>query len=136
MITINKLVRFSLISAVFLFLSGLAAAQESARIALEQDADYFGFDLSTERNLSLDQCKARCLGNHACRAFTYNTSARFCFLKTDFGELRPFKGAVAGRVTGRGAPEDLGVPPRLGFVPEATRTLANQFRERIKANTS
>ncbi|MEM7428839.1 MAG: alpha-2-macroglobulin family protein [Pseudomonadota bacterium] len=125
-----------MISAVFLFLSGLAAAQESARIALEQDADYFGFDLSTERNLSLDQCKARCLGNPACRAFTYNTSARFCFLKTDFGELRPFKGAVAGRVTGRGAAEDLGVPPRLGFVPEATRTLANQFRERIKANTS
>lgn len=136
LIRITKLVRFSLISVVFLSLLGAAQAQSPGRIVLEQDADYFGFDLSTERNLSLDQCKARCLGNPACRAFTYNVSARFCFLKTDFGELRPFAGAVAGRVVGRGEAEDLGVPPRLAFVADRFRKLAERLRNSINGNAS
>ena len=68
---------------------GTAAQAQERQIIESGRGDYFGFDLSTEKNLSLDQCKARCLGNPACRAFTYNTSARFCFLKTDFGAAVP-----------------------------------------------
>ncbi len=49
-----------------------------------------------------------------CRAFTYNTKARWCFLKTDFGTLTATPGATAGRARAdrRADPEPRGDPPR------------------------
>ena len=52
------------------------AAGEARSIVTTQDRDYFGFDLRTEQNFSLDQCKTTCLGDPSCRAFTYNTKAK------------------------------------------------------------
>ncbi len=114
-----------------------AAAQEGGRqIILTENGDYYGFDLLTEKDVSADQCKASCLENPACRAFTYNISARFCFLKSDFGELKTFTGAIAGRVAVVGNEADLGAPPRLEFVPENLHTSAHKFRKTIAGNTT
>ncbi len=109
----------------FAFLPGIgadieanAASRQNARIITQQDSDYYGFDFLTEKDVTLEQCKASCLGNPACKAFTYNTSARFCFLKSDFGQLNPFPGAIAGRVVNVVAEPDIGAPPKLTFIPE------------------
>ena len=64
---------------------GVVSAQESQRrIETTEDADYFGFDLRTVQNIGLEDCKAICIGDNRCKAFTYNVKARWCFLKSDY----------------------------------------------------
>ena len=90
-----------ILPVVLLLLSvfhGLAQAAETKRIVTTDNVDYFGFDLRSEQNVTLDQCKTDCLGDNACRAFTYNTKAKWCFLKSDYNTLKPFAGAVGGKV--------------------------------------
>ncbi len=80
--------------------------------------DYFGFDLRSEQNVTLDQCKSACLGDSQCRAFTYNTKAKWCFLKSDFNRANPFPGAVGGKIvavcrrTGHRRPASADLPAR------------------------
>ncbi|MCB1498453.1 MAG: alpha-2-macroglobulin family protein [Bauldia sp.] len=78
--------------------SGLGAAAAETRVIVTPDADYPGFDYQTVKNVDLDACKAACVSGDQCRAFTYNTKARWCFLKTDFGTLTAAVGATAGRL--------------------------------------
>jgi uncharacterized protein YfaS (alpha-2-macroglobulin family) len=107
---------------------GSAAAQDRRSIVLSQDSDYFGFDLRTERNVTLKQCTQACLDDGACRAFTYNTSAQWCFLKSDFSALNPFPGAVAGRVAYSSGEPDIGAPSSLTFLPENVGDEAIRYR--------
>ncbi len=125
-----------LTSMLLAFFAGTIAhvAAEEPTIATRDNSDYFGFDFLTEKDISLDQCKQSCLGNSGCAAFTYNTSARFCFLKSDFGRLNPFEGAIAGRVIRSGASNDMGAPPQLKFVPQYMRDEARKFKAGL-ANT-
>jgi alpha-2-macroglobulin len=91
------------------------AADAKRQIAVTENGDYFGFDLRSEKDISLDQCKAICIDDSKCRAFTYNSKAKWCFLKTDFGQLQTFAGSIAGKVVeGTGEP-DLGAPAALTF---------------------
>jgi uncharacterized protein YfaS (alpha-2-macroglobulin family) len=108
---------FSFVVLFLLAAIGWAHAQQGRQIATTENADYFGFDLRTEQNVSLDQCKAVCLGDPACRAFTYNTRAQWCFLKSDFSSLNRFAGAVAGKVVPVTGEPDIGAPGELAFVP-------------------
>ena len=95
-----------------------ANAAETRRIETTPDSDYFGFDLRTEKNVSLDQCKSICLGDNSCLAFTYNPKVKWCFLKADFNKLNQSVGSIAGKVVteakaARG--EDLGAAPAISF---------------------
>ena len=93
----SKRVFFSLSVFLFCAFSSLSIAADR-RIETTPDADYFGFDLRTVQSVSQDQCEAACIGDKACKAFTYNTKAQWCFLKSDFNQLMSFPGAVAGKV--------------------------------------
>ncbi|MBO3758258.1 alpha-2-macroglobulin family protein [Ciceribacter sp. L1K22] len=108
------------------------ASETTRTVVTTTDADYFGFDLRTERNVSLEQCEQTCVEDDICRAFTYNPKARWCFLKSDFETPNAFPGAIAGRVVEGGDDVDLGAPPALAFVSEAIR---QQARDQ-KANLS
>ncbi len=109
----------------------VVAAEPERRIEITNDADYFGFDLRTEQNVSLDQCKSACIADRSCRAFTYNPKVKWCFLKSDFKQLNTFPGAIAGKVAETAAGEaDIGAPPRLDFVSD---DLLQQARD-VKAN--
>lgn len=70
--------------SVLIALSIPASAQQSRRIETTQNGDYFGFDLRSERDVTLEQCQTICLSEAGCKAFTYNPKARWCFLKSDF----------------------------------------------------
>ncbi len=99
-------------------LAGGAAAQMDTRsIERSQNSDYFGFDLRTVQSVTLNQCEAACLGDSQCRAFTYNTRVKWCFLKSDYNKLNTFAGAVAGKVVTRSSDPDIGAPDALAFVP-------------------
>ncbi|MCR4267877.1 alpha-2-macroglobulin family protein [Nitratireductor sp. ZSWI3] len=121
--------------SVFLFatfgLIASAMAQDTRRVVTSENGDYFGFDLRTEQNVSLDQCKAVCLGDSQCRAFTYNTRAKWCFLKSDFNQLNPFDGAVAGKVVTADAAPDIGAAPALRFVPDHVINEAEGYRAEV-----
>lgn len=97
--------------------SGVNAA-ETRRIETTQDADYFGFDLRTEKNVSLEQCKSVCLGDNSCLAFTYNPKVKWCFLKADFNKLNESVGSIAGKVVTEAKAakgKDLGAAPAISF---------------------
>ncbi|MBH0239710.1 alpha-2-macroglobulin family protein [Methylobrevis albus] len=91
---------FGRLLAAVVLCAGLTAAAGAAerRVITTEGADYFGQDLGTLKEVDLSACEAACIADTACRAFTYNTSARWCFLKSSFGDLRAFAGAVSGRI--------------------------------------
>ena len=62
------------------------------------DSDYPNFDYNTLKGVTLDGCKAACLADQKCRAFTFNQKAGWCFMKSDFGALAGVPGSTAGRV--------------------------------------
>lgn len=109
-------------------------AQETTRaVEVTRDSDYFGFDLRTEQNVTLNQCEAICLADEGCRAFTYNTKAKWCFLKSDFNALNAFPGAVAGKIVERSGDPDIGAPPALSFLPAHVADEAIAYRNQILA---
>ncbi len=85
------------------FLLSPTAFSQERRLVVTEGADYFGSDYDVRKDVDLDQCKAACQGDKQCQAFTYNSSARWCFLKNGVGELRAVAGAVSGRIVAASA---------------------------------
>ncbi len=77
-------------------------AQESVvpakRIAIMRNMDFPGSDLQPVFETTFQTCKTICLADDDCRAFTFNTSARACFPKSEISERQPFEGAVSATV--------------------------------------
>ena len=111
----------------------LASAQETGRrIVTSENGDYYGFDISTATDVTLDQCENICLANRNCRAFTFNSKVNWCFLKSDFGRLQASDGSIAGRVIETGAEPDLGAAPDLDFASRY-KTMATNYRSNLMA---
>ncbi len=118
---IDKAVRRSRVAIVLscLLVAGSTALWNGSSIAAErtlvitEDADYFGRDYEILKDVELDACKKSCLGNKLCTAFTYNGSAKWCFLKSEFGDLRGFVGAVSGRIVEEDLPKPSVVKERI-----------------------
>ncbi|KAB1088584.1 hypothetical protein F4V91_20495 [Neorhizobium galegae] len=106
----------ALIVFAFALVSPLTAADR--RIESTPNSDYLGFDLRTVKNVSQPQCEAACIGDNACKAFTYNEKAKWCFLKSDYSQLNPFPGATAGKIVVTAVEPDIGAPPKLSFLSE------------------
>ena len=105
-----------------------AHAEETRTVVTTENRDYFGFDLRTVQNVTLDQCKTDCIDDLSCRAFTYNPKVKWCFLKSDFNQLNPFSGAVAGKIVMADNAADIGAPPALPFISEYMMGDARSFR--------
>ncbi len=114
-----------------LFILPVQAEPAERKIVTSQDLDYFGFDLKTQADVSLDQCSALCLEEDQCRAFTYTSKQRWCFLKSDHGVAKPFVGAVAGRVVEVSTQPDIAPPAALAFLPDYVKAEARQTRGEI-----
>jgi uncharacterized protein YfaS (alpha-2-macroglobulin family) len=129
----TRAVQFIFLIFLASILSLASAAAQQQRIVLTEDSDYFGFDLRTERDLTLKQCTQACLDDAECRAFTYNTRAQWCFLKSDYSVLNAFPGAVAGKVVSSIGEPDIGAPPELAFLPEHVGDEAIRYRSDLMA---
>ena len=68
----------------------------SKGLFIHQDTDFSGGDYRTLKRTSLKNCKAACVAESRCKAFTYNNRARWCFLKDQVSQRSAFKGAVSG----------------------------------------
>jgi uncharacterized protein YfaS (alpha-2-macroglobulin family) len=105
------------------------------RLVVVDGADFFGEDYETLKEVELEDCKAACLADERCRAFTYNTKAGWCFLKGSYGEQRPFAAAVSGYVADAQAAEDLAArrQAELAFLPGTYADEARTLSARIAA---
>ncbi|NKM69799.1 alpha-2-macroglobulin family protein [Rhizobium laguerreae] len=122
-------IAFSMIAVSF----PAAAADTKRDIQTIKDADFFGFDLRTEQNVSLDQCKTSCIGDKSCKAFTYNPKVKWCFLKSDFKTMNAFPGAIAGKIveTAGQQEQDIGAAPRLTFLSNDLIQQAHDFKDNL-----
>lgn len=131
--------RFALTLIASLSMMQPVMATETRQIQITENSDYFGFDLRTEKNLSLDQCKSACLEDNACRAFTYNVKAQWCFLKSDYNQLNAVTGAIAGKVVHPDSEPDIGAPPVLTYlgdnIIEEARRLKNELEQADHGDT-
>ncbi len=105
-------------------------------IVLTPGMDYFGADYETLKDVDLQTCQRACLDDARCRAFTFNSRARWCFLKETSADGRPFPDAVSGRVQiGREAlsPPDLATTRSadLRFLARAELDAARKLAARI-----
>lgn len=107
------------------------AAETTRAIVTTENADYFGFDLRTVQNVTLDQCKTQCIDDMSCRAFTYNPKVKWCFLKSDFNQLNGFPGTVAGKIALTDGAADIGAAPALGYVPDSMQQEARALRSSL-----
>jgi CHAT domain-containing protein/peptidoglycan hydrolase-like protein with peptidoglycan-binding domain len=84
-------------------LSKLLAPVPRSQFQLFDNLDLPGYDYRDGmsdpalRGIGLDVCQASCAADLQCKAFTYNTSARVCFLKREAGGEATFSGAISGR---------------------------------------
>ncbi|MCT8972075.1 alpha-2-macroglobulin family protein [Microbaculum marinisediminis] len=109
------------------------AQQTERRIVAVEDADYYGHDYATLKNVTLEACEAACIRDTACQAFTYNTSAQWCFLKSGVGALNTFAGAVAGKVVQVAVQTEAMPAPDLSFVQDWLIEDAGRFATRLAA---
>jgi uncharacterized protein YfaS (alpha-2-macroglobulin family) len=123
---------FLLFSALLLSIATAQAAEEVRKVVTVKDADYFGFDLRTEQDVSLDKCQEICIADQGCKAFTYNVKAQWCFLKSDFNKMNPFPGAVAGKVVTEVNEPDIGAAPALDFLNEWQVSEAERYRDKLE----
>ncbi len=99
-------------------------------LVITEGGDYYGRDFDILKDVDLDACKAACLGDKRCVAFTFNTKAGWCFLKSDFSELNNVAGAIAGRVVEREAADPDREKERraeLSFLPPRFLSAADSF---------
>ncbi len=61
-----------------------------------ENQDVAGTELSREKGIGQDACAAKCEGNDACEAFTYDKWNKWCFLKSSVDGLRMEPKAVSG----------------------------------------
>ena len=64
--------------------------------------DLFGGDYLFQEDVSVDECRAACVGDAACQAFTYNADVSWCFLKHGKWTQKPHASAYSAVV--RNAP--------------------------------
>ncbi len=128
---------FVFLFAFALYFAGTPAMAAGKRVIVTPNADYSGFDMQTVKDVDQAGCQTACLADNACRAFTFNTKAKWCFLKSDFGALSATPDAVAGRIV-----EAIDLTPSIerqrlaeldflptGFIDEA-RTLIGALKDR------
>ncbi|UPA26172.1 alpha-2-macroglobulin family protein [Shinella oryzae] len=108
-----------------------AHAAETRTVVTTENSDYFGFDLRTVQDVTLDQCKTACVDDLSCRAFTYNPKVKWCFMKSDFNQLNHFQGAIAGKIVKADDAADIGAPPALAFISEYMAADARAFRDNL-----
>src|SRR6218665_3829964 len=87
-----------LCAAIILVLGLTAATAAPRNMTPLPGTDLPGFDYDIRKGVTADQCEAACLDDRICRAYTFNTKAKWCFLKSAAGTETPTKGAESGRI--------------------------------------
>lgn len=134
-----KLALALLAAGGMLFEASPVFAQDTQKvIQTVPNADYFGFDYRTVKDVPLEQCSSECLADNQCKAFTYNQSVGWCFLKNGYGTLQSAEGAVAGRLVVKTvrAPDSFNDIAELTFISKGVVRNAEALRSALAAQAA
>ncbi|KUF10524.1 alpha-2-macroglobulin family protein [Pseudoponticoccus marisrubri] len=102
--------RFVLALVAGLVAATSAPAQDPAqdvvpdrRLVVTRDVDFYGADLQTLFDTTLEACQRVCLNDPACRAFTFNKRSAACFPKSSVSDRQAYEGAISAIVVEAGA---------------------------------
>jgi uncharacterized protein YfaS (alpha-2-macroglobulin family) len=87
---------WGLFAAFVLTLAMSASYAADRSVSLMPDTDLPGFDYSIVKDTTSRACARACEDDNLCKAFTYNSQARWCFLKGEAGTPTEFTGATSG----------------------------------------
>lgn len=92
-----------LIAAIALIVAAHSAlAQQSVipdrRVVVTRDVDFYGADLQSLFDTTLEACQRVCLNDSACQAFTFNSRSNACFPKGSISDRQPYSGAISAQV--------------------------------------
>jgi hypothetical protein len=102
-----RLIKLAYVLVVGIILVGSSAIAADRSVTVLKDTDLPGFDYQIDKGVSLEQCQKACTDDGICRAFTYNTKAKWCFLKSTAAQPQTAAGATSGTITLNPTPEDL-----------------------------
>lgn len=68
------------------------------RLTITRDQDFYGSDLQSLFDTTLEVCQKACLTDARCTAFTFNTRSNSCFPKSSVTETQPYIGAISAQV--------------------------------------
>ncbi|HVY51726.1 MAG TPA: alpha-2-macroglobulin family protein [Devosia sp.] len=111
--------------AVLCLLAVSAPLAAGPGVTILKDTDLPGFDYQINKGTTLDKCQAACVGDELCRAFTFNSKSKWCFLKGDVPTTpAQFKGATSGTLILSPTPAEL-EDKRLGELPFPAQDLVS-----------
>jgi alpha-2-macroglobulin len=118
----------------------LAALIPIAALAAEKPmtllpGDYSGGDYRAIKDTDLASCKAVCANDAKCKAFTYNSKALRCFLKTEAGVVTPFPLVVGGEASGLKPGAPIAPAAELAFVDSGIVSAARNFSAQLTGAT-
>ena len=108
-------------------LANTAAMAAGPSVTLQKDTDLPGFDYQINKGTTLEKCQAACVGDDLCRAFTFNSKTKWCFLKGDVAQPAAFSGATSGTLTLVPSSADL-EKTRLGDLPFPAQDLLDSAK--------
>jgi uncharacterized protein YfaS (alpha-2-macroglobulin family) len=131
--------RFRILSVVLAVFIGtwfsLQAQAETRSLSLIPGGDYAGSDYRTIKNTNLGACTSTCLADAKCKAFTFNTKASWCFLKSQAGVVMPFQQAVGGATTAPSTAAASNPNEQLTFIDAGVITAAHALADELKSAT-
>ncbi len=68
------------------------------RMVLTENVDFYGSDLQSIFDTTIESCEMACVADAKCTALTFNSKANSCFLKSDVSDQKPYQGAYSGWV--------------------------------------
>ncbi len=126
----HQLHRFAVpfVAALFIVLASLTGSFAADRsVTLLESTDLPGLDYSTVKDTDLDACSKACTDDKICKAFTFNETAGWCFLKGEIPQSTPFDGATSGTITSSPTPDELAAA-REGEIPFPASDLIGSAR--------
>ncbi len=100
-------VAVSVLCALVVVLGASASSAADRSVTLLERTDLPGLDYSTLKGTTLDACSAACTEDKVCRAFTFNSKAKWCFLKGGVPAAEPFADATSGTIAMTPSAEDI-----------------------------
>lgn len=84
--------------ALFPIIAIAQSAVPERRVIETNDTDFYGSDLTSIFDTTLDACRRACLADSECKAFTFNERNNSCFPKSGVTDRVGYAGAISGTV--------------------------------------
>lgn len=111
------------------FFSSTISAQDGIpdrRFSISRDLDYYGADLQSIFDTTLEVCQRTCVADAKCNAFTFNKNSNACFTKKSVESTVAYEGARSGRIWDNDPEKIAGAKARLAELDFISSSLGKE----------